>query len=309
MSLLLVAGCSQGDHPPLASESPHFIAADNDRLKIESGLGGMSGGMNKNGMGMGSVSPENEENDKAMDKLSTTKPSNRRVIFDSRIDIRVDSFDGTESKVSSLVDRHGGFISDANVSHQVAHSRSGTWTIRVPVTAYRQLLDSVGSLGELESRKENADDVTAEFYDLEARIKNKKLLEERIAKLLDENNSELRKMIEVEHELSRVREEIERMQGRLRFLTDVTRMSTIHLSIVEREKAPAPVVAATFSARIANAWNLAVTQATATLQNAIVALIENVFHIAFVFTMLLTIWSTARYIIWRSNRSSATATS
>ena len=310
MSLLLVAGCSQGNESrSLAEAGPNFVdASGGSWTKMENDSEGMSS-MGMGGMGMAPASHENEENSEALDKLSTSKPSNRRVIFDSRIDIRVDNFDGIESKISSLVDRHGGFISDANVSHQVSQSRSGNWTIRVPVTTYRQLLDSVGSLGELESRKENADDVTAEFYDLEARIKNKKRLEERIAKLLDESNSELRKMIEVEHELSRVREEIERMQGRLRFLTDVTGMSTIHLTIVEREKAPAPVVAVTFTARITNAWNSALSQATTTIQNAIVAFVESVFHIAFAISMLLTLWLVARYIIWRSNRSATAATS
>jgi len=235
-------------------------------------------------------------------EIADAAPSKRRVIFESNIELRVKNFDGIEPKVSALVDRHQGFISEANVSHQVSKSRTGHWTIRVPATAYRQLLDSVGSIGELESRKENADDVTAEFYDLEARIKNKQRLEERIAKLLDETKSELRKMIEVEQELARVREEIERMQGRLRYLTDVTGMSTIHLRVLEREKEPAPVVAATFSARVTNAWNSALTQATNTIQNTIVAFVENVFHIATALAMFTLVWLVVRIYISRISR-------
>ena len=297
MSLLLIAGCghdeASGPLPAYASDAANWSKSSEQGM---SGLGGM-GSMPKKEAG------KNADNSDAIpDEMANATPSNRKVIFNSKIEILVDRFSGIESKVASLVDRHGGFISEANVSHQARKIRSGHWTIRVPVTAYRQLIDSVGSLGEQKSRKENADDVTAEFYDLEARIKNKKLLEARIAKLLDEADSELRKMIEVEHELSRVREEIERMQGRLRFLTDVTGMSTLHLRIIERAKEPAPVVAATFSARISNAWNSALAQATNTVQNIAVTLVQNVFHIIVAMVMLAIAWLAARIIIRRVNR-------
>lgn len=225
----------------------------------------------------------------------------RRVIFDSNVDLRVDNFDGVESMVSSMVDRHGGFISNANISHQSSQRRTGSWTVRVPVANYRQLVDSIGGIGELISRKENAQDVTAEFYDLEARIKNKKLLEERIANLLEKAKSELRRMIEVEHELARVREEIERMQGKIRYLADVTGMSTVHLTIRERESKPAPVIAAsaTFTDRISNAWNVALTQATNAFQNLVVVIVRNVFNIVFVIASLLISWIAARVIMSR----------
>ena len=287
MSLLLIAGCghneASGPLPAYASDAANWPKSSEKEM---SGLGGM-GSMPKK-----EAEQNSDDSDAIPDEMANATPSNRKVIFNSKIEILVDRFSGIESKVASLFDRHGGFISEANVSHQARKIRSGHWTIRVPVTAYRQLIDSVGSLGEQKSRKENADDVTAEFYDLEARI----------AKLLDEADSELRKMIEVEHELSRVREEIERMQGRLRFLTDVTGMSTLHLRIIERAKEPAPVVAATFSARISNAWNSALAQATNTVQNIAVTLVQNVFHIIVAVVMLTIAWLAARIIIRRVNR-------
>ena len=296
ISFLCVVGCShEGEFisPPQIShrysDATNWENSITDTDKIGSG-------------GVGWASNESEEDAERPQEVTDTTSIERRVIFESNIDLRVDNFDGVESKVSGLVDRHGGFISEANVSHQAAQAQTGYWTIRVPVNAYRQLLDSAGSSGELESRRENANDVTAEFYDLEARIKNKQRLEERIVKLLDEADSDLRKMIEVENELARVREEIERMQGKLRLLSDVTGMSTIHLTIIEQEEEPATAVAATFSDRIANAWNSALTQATNTFQDAIVACVENVFRIAIFVTTFTIVWLVARIFISRVNR-------
>lgn len=300
-------GCSGSDvssNPSTIQHRAHSESSDTTWSSATVGMGGMGGmASGKNAMmGMNSSAPESDKDAELPAEIAKATPPKRRVIFDSKIEIKVSNFSGIESRISALVDRHGGFISEANVSHQAFQSRTGHWTIRVPVATYRQLLDSVGSFGELKSRKENAADVTAEFYDLEARIKNKQLLEQRIAKLLDETKTELRKMIEVERELARVREEIERMQGRIRFLADVTGMSTIHLKISEREKEPTPIVAATFSDRIGNAWDSALSQATNTTQNLIVTLVENVFRIAVACTMLLIAWLLAKALIWKHNR-------
>lgn len=92
------------------------------------------------------------------------------------------------------------------------------------------------------------------------------------------------------------------MQGKLRLLSDVTGMSTIHLTIIEQEEEPATAVAATFSDRIANAWNSALTQATNTFQDAIVACVENVFRIAIFVTTFTIVWLVARIFISRVNR-------
>ena len=269
-------------------------------------------GKSHGGMGSGKV-PEGdedlvgrpEEGEAGEGIVSQKAQHNRRVIFDSDAHLRVEDFDGMESKISALVERHGGYISNAQISNQISENRSGDWTIRVPVTAYRQLVDSVGNLGELISRNEKATDVTAEFYDLEARIKNKKLLEDRIAALLDQAKSELRRMIEVEHELARVREEIERMEGRIRYLSDVTGMSTIRLKVRELERPPAPMVASSFSNRISNAWQSASQQAIRTGENVAVGLVRNVFNIGFALALVAIAWIVGRVVVRRMGRRTA----
>ena len=121
-----------------------------------------------------------------------------------------------------LVNKHGGFVASSDTDRTYNDRQTGTWVIRIPVDSYSAFLRGVSVLGFAESRSENAQDVTEEYVDVEARIKNKSKLEERIITMLEERTGKLSDVLEIERELSRVREEIERMEGRLRFLKDRT---------------------------------------------------------------------------------------
>ena len=72
---------------------------------------------------------------------------------------------------------------------------------RIPVDRFEAFLEGVARLGVPESRQQTAQDVTEEFVDLNARIANKKRLEERILKLLQDSEGKIKDIIEVEGEL------------------------------------------------------------------------------------------------------------
>lgn len=74
-------------------------------------------------------------------------------------------------------------------------------------------------------------DVSEEYYDVEARIRNKQKTESRLVTLLEKEAGNLEQVLKVEEKLDRVREEIERMQGRLRVLRDQTSLATVTLNI------------------------------------------------------------------------------
>ena len=89
------------------------------------------------------------------------------------------------------------------------------WKIRVPVDQFESFVQKVVALGELERTLRTSQDVTEEYYDIEARIKNKKVEEERLLKHLEKSTGKLEEILAVEREISRVRGEVERLQGRL----------------------------------------------------------------------------------------------
>ena len=198
-----------------------------------------------------------------------SRKNNRKVVYKSRLSIDVDSFDGADIKVNDLVNKYNGFIASANLDHLQGKRRHGNWQVRIPVENYHLFMNTIGDIGTVVKRNEEASDVTAEFYDLEARIKNKLRLEERIVELLAAAKGDLSRLIQVEKELARVREEIERMQGRKRLMLDVTSLTTIDIAIQEIE-AYQPTQASAFGERVDSAWTTAVSQATETGENLIV---------------------------------------
>jgi phage-related minor tail protein len=93
-------------------------------------------------------------------------------------------------------------------------------------------------IGELESSKTQADDVGEEFVDVTARMENTHRLERRLIDLLATRTGKLKDVLDVEQSLARVREEIERYEGRLRYLKAHTAMSTLTVYVHE----PVPIV-------------------------------------------------------------------
>jgi hypothetical protein len=75
---------------------------------------------------------------------------------------------------------------------------------------------------------------------VQARVANHRRLEERLVDLLDERTGDLDDVLAVERELARVREAIERQEGRLRYLSDRVALSTLTVTVHE----PTPLVAA-----------------------------------------------------------------
>ena len=83
--------------------------------------------------------------------------------------------------------------------------------------------------------------MTEEFVDLQSRIATTRRLEERILKLLEQQKRQHRGNDPRRNaSLSRIRGEAERMEGRLRYLTDRTSMATVTISAREEQNYTPP---------------------------------------------------------------------
>lgn len=187
----------------------------------------------------------------------------RKVIYDATLDLMVEDVESAVQRVGMLVEESGGYIAEQNMVGSPGSKRSQFWKIRVPIERFESFVASVTGLGELEQFNRKSQDVTAEFYDIEARVKNKKVEEQTLQKILEERSGQLEEVLKVEVELSRVRGEIEQLQGRLRVLENLSSLATLTLSIREREtyEPPAPVVA-DFPTQIARVWEDSVRSLT-----------------------------------------------
>ena len=193
----------------------------------------------------------------AAETLPTNSPAiARKIVYDAQVDLIVESVDPITKKVGALVQEARGYIAEQNVTGSPGSQRSMRWRVRIPVEQFDSFVDSIVSLGELERNNRTSQDVTEQYYDIEARIKNKKLEEQTLNKILQERSGKLEDILKIEIELSRVRGEIEQFEGKIRVLENVSSLATLTLNIREREKyaPPAPVVA-DFPTQIARTWN------------------------------------------------------
>lgn len=174
----------------------------------------------------------------------------RKIIYTADVALSVEDFGKAAEQVARLVAQYGGYIAESDTQGRPGAGRSGTWKARVPAEKFDGFVEAVVALGELERRRTDSQDVTEEFYDLEARIKNKTVEEQRLIEHLKNTTGELKEILEVEKELSRVREEVERLQGRLRLLANLTSLTTVSISVHERQDYT-PARAPTFGERIA----------------------------------------------------------
>jgi hypothetical protein len=167
------------------------------------------------------------------------EPTSRLIIRTGQASIEVDSLEPSMTALRRIVQRAGGFVADASIQSGRNQLRSATLELKVPAVRFDELTERLEPLGRVQFVNVGAEDVSEEFVDLTARVANGHRLEERLVELLRTRTGKLQDVLSVERELARVREEIERMEGRLRFLKTSAQLSTLSVNLFE----PPPIVA------------------------------------------------------------------
>jgi len=158
------------------------------------------------------------------------------VIRTGNASIQIDSLETAIGQVRALADRVGGYIANSQIQSGDNQVRSANIEIKVPANRFDALVTGLTPLGKVEYVNVSAQDVGEEFTDVTARVANSRRLESRLIELLATRTGKLSDVLEIERELARVREEIERMEGRLRYLR--AHVATSSLTVTVHEKAP-----------------------------------------------------------------------
>jgi Domain of unknown function (DUF4349) len=124
-------------------------------------------------------------------------------------------------------------VANSSISGGRDQVRSATLELKIPAARYDQAVGGLGGIGKVEAVNTNVEDVGEEYVDITARLTNAKRLEERLVTLLATRTGRLEDVLAVERELARVRGEIERYEGRMRFLRTRAAVSTLSVTVHE----------------------------------------------------------------------------
>ena len=173
--------------------------------------------------------------------VSQPTVSSSMIIRTGYAGVEVDSLDAAIARVRQLAQRVGGFVANTEVQGGKDQLRSASLEVKVPSDRFDEALAGLAPIGKVESVNVNAQDVGEEYVDIAARVENAHRLEARLIALLANRTGKLQEVLSVERELARVREEIERYEGRMRYLRARVALSTLTITVHERAPIIVPV--------------------------------------------------------------------
>jgi len=182
---------------------------------------------------------------------ASTSPLIARTVSLSLV---VKDFSAIQAAVEAVVSRHSGYIGELNTSTPPDAAKTFSATLRVPSAQLEPALAELKQLGRADQESQAGEEVTKQYVDLAARLKNSRATEERLVGVLRNNTGKVKDVLEVENEISRVRGEIEGMEADQRALQTRIDFATITLSVTEEYKASLNGAPSSTGTRLHNAF-------------------------------------------------------
>lgn len=191
--------------------------------------------------------------DKGGAKQAGQADTQRKIIHTAAVDVSVKDVEDAVAKARQAVAEAGGYVAKSEVAGTAGYRRTATLTARVPTDKFDPTVAEFGKLGVVTRSASDAQDVTEEFIDGQARLRNLKAEEQALNKLLDTSAGKLEDVLKIREHVVRVRSDIERVEGRLKYLTTMTDLATVVLTLRE-EKDYVPPSAPSFGGRAGRAF-------------------------------------------------------
>ena len=236
----------------------------------------------------------------------------RQVIANANISLVVADAEAALSGVEQIVTDLGGYVADMDLSkgrYDESEVLRGSLTLRVPSAELEEALDLLQALAtDVNYLNVNRQDVTDQYSDLDAQLRNLRATETELLALLTEvrerPNAKVEDILAVHRSLTQIREEIEVLQGRKNLLDNQISFSTIWVELIP-DSVFRPIVEEPWSASgpVRNALRALV----ATLQGLLTALIWAVLYLTpllliFLIPLAVLIWLVRLWVGRRRRR-------
>ena len=152
----------------------------------------------------------------------------RKVIQNLSLAVQVANIKEGIEKVRQKTQASGGYVAELNLYD--SENQSANLVLRVPAQGLEEFGKWFGTLGKVLTETLHSEDITGAFYDTEARLNNAKLREKRLLELLAQAKN-MDEILKIEGEVSRVREQVEQMQGQINRWNHQVDLATVHLTL------------------------------------------------------------------------------
>jgi hypothetical protein len=167
----------------------------------------------------------------------------RMVIRTAQLTVEVTDIEQGLAQARAIASRSGGFVSASNTRIERVNDQDRTvadLTIQVRSDAADAALSDLRALGKVTTEASGSQDVTEEYTDLDSNLRNLQASESAILKLMDKA-TRIEDVLALQRELTNIRGQIERIQGRKRYLERRSDMATITLALrLPPAEAPRP---------------------------------------------------------------------
>ncbi|MBC7074040.1 DUF4349 domain-containing protein [Candidatus Parcubacteria bacterium] len=161
--------------------------------------------------------------------------SSRMIIKTGWLNLVVKDIVDSAKKISKFAEEKGGWVVSSNI-YESENMLSGSVTVRVPAEKFEEAKDYFKSLAErVTSERTEAQDITEEYVDLEARLRNLEAAETQLLDLM-KRAGKISEILEVQRELTNVRKQIEQIKGRMQYLEQSVKMASITVNLALSEE-------------------------------------------------------------------------
>jgi hypothetical protein len=174
---------------------------------------------------------------------------------------------------------------------------TGSVTIKVDPAKFDETMKELRKIGKLLSEVSTTEDVTQEYFDLQARLENAERTRDRYLEILETRTAAVHDVLEVEREIERVTENVERLKGQMRYLESQIGLSTITVHL-EEPHAAVPT-GYNFGKAIKDAFRIALRICIFLIQAVIVLMPFIIILVILVIIIRLIVWA------WRRRRRKA----
>lgn len=217
------------------------------------------------GGGGGDVSAEQQ----AATQTRIEVPTGPIIVRTGSLTLYANDFEKARSEIEFVIRRHRGYAGQVNVTAYAGQSRAMRATFRVPTSELDATLSDLKRLGRVVEENITAEEVTRQYVDLQARLSNAQVTEQRLRDILGRQAGRISDILAVEREIGRVRQEIETMVAEQKNLEARIQYAALSVTLYEESRGGFESAAPRALTRVRNA----VTQGYRGLSESFLALI------------------------------------